>query len=39
MTFEFVDDIAVRAIGINTLYRIIEVVENFIQERDIKLNK
>ena len=27
MTFEFVDVIAVRAIGIDKLYRIIEVVE------------
>ena len=39
MSFGFVDDIAVRSIGIQTVYNIIEVVEKFFKERDMKLNK
>ena len=39
MTFGFVDDIAIRAIGIYTLYRIIQVVKNFFKEMNMKINK
>ena len=38
MTFGFVDDIAVRAIGKEALYKIIETVEHFFTKMDMKLN-
>ena len=38
MTFGFFDDIAVRMCGIQTLYKVIMVVEKFFREIDMKLN-